>query len=181
MNNNAVIDISALEPKWYVVFTFSGYENIVKDNILKMIEKNNLQERILDIQTPTEEVVEEKNGKRVIVERKMFPCYVLLKMRYANDLWHLIVNTRGVTSFVGPQGKPTPLDEDDIKRMRLEKVTIESDYKRGDKVQVVDGPLQGFIGDVEEVDAPNQKIRVCVSMFGRQTPVELELIQVEKL
>jgi transcriptional antiterminator NusG len=179
--SNTEIDYNALEPKWYVVFTFSGYENIVKDNILKMIEKNNLQERVLDIQIPTEEVVEDKNGKRVIVERKMFPCYVLLKMRYANDLWHMIVNTRGVTSFVGPQGKPTPLDEDDIKRMRLEKVTIESDYKRGDKIQVAEGPLQGFIGEVEEVDAANQKIRVSVSMFGRQTPVELELIQVEKL
>jgi len=175
------IDISTLEPKWYVVFTFGGYENIVKDNLIKMIEKNNLQERILDIQIPTEEVVEDVKGKRVIVERKMFPCYVLLKMRYANDLWHLIVNTRGVTSFVGPQGKPTALDEDDIKRMRLEKVTIDSDYRVGDKVQVVEGPLQGFIGEVEEVDAPNQKIRVSVSMFGRQTPVELELIQVDKL
>ena len=108
------INIEALEPKWYVVFTFSGYENIVQDNLLKMIEKNNLQDRILDIQIPVEDVVEDKNGKRVVVQRKMFPCYVLLKMKYANDLWHLIVNTRGVTSFVGPQGKPTALDEEDI-------------------------------------------------------------------
>jgi len=175
------INIEALEPKWYVVFTFGGYENIVKDNLLKMIEKNNLQERIIDIQIPVEDVVVEKNGKRVVVQQKMFPCYVLLKMKYANDLWHLIVNTRGVTSFVGPQGKPTALDEDDIKRMRLEKVTVESNYKVGDKVQVVDGPLQGFIGEVEQVDLSNRKIRVSVSMFGRQTPVELELIQIEKL
>lgn len=175
------IDYNSIEPKWYVVFTFSGYENIVQDNLWKMVEKNNLQERILDIQIPIEDVVEEKNGKRKVVQRKMFPCYVLLKMRYANDLWHLIVNTRGVTSFVGPQGKPTPLDEDDIKRMRLEKVAVESDYKVGDKVQVVEGPLQGFIGEVEEIDLSNQKIRVSVSMFGRQTPVELELIQIEKL
>ena len=176
-----IINIEALEPKWYVVFTFGGYENIVKDNLLKMIEKNNLQERIIDIQVPVEDVVVEKNGKRVIVQQKMFPCYVLLKMKYANDLWHLIVNTRGVTSFVGPQGKPTALDEDDIKRMRLEKVTVESNYKVGDKVQVVDGPLQGFIGEVEQIDLSNRKIRVSVSMFGRQTPVELELIQIEKL
>jgi len=176
-----IVNIEALEPKWYVVFTFSGYENIVKDNLLKMIEKNNLQERIIDIQIPVEDVVEEKNGKRVIVQRKMFPCYVLLKMKYANDLWHLIVNTRGVTSFVGPQGKPTALDEDDIKRMRLEKVAVESNYKVGDKVQVVDGPLQGFIGEVEQIDLNSRKIRVSVSMFGRQTPVELELIQIEKL
>jgi transcriptional antiterminator NusG len=179
--NETPLDISAIDPKWYVVFTFSGYEKIVRDNILKMIEKNNLQERILDIQIPMEDAVEEKNGKRVIVQRKMFPCYVLLKMRYANDLWHLIVNTRGVTSFVGPQGKPTPLDEDDIKRMRLETVTVESNYKKGDKVQVVEGPLSGFIGEVEEIDAANQKLRVVVSMFGRQTPVELEMIQIEKL
>jgi transcriptional antiterminator NusG len=175
------INIEALEPKWYVVFTFGGYENIVKDNLLKMIEKNNLQERIIDIQIPVEDVVVEKNGKRVVVQQKMFPCYVLLKMKYANDLWHLIVNTRGVTSFVGPQGKPTALDEDDIKRMRLEKVAVESNYKVGDKVQVVDGPLQGFIGEVEQIDLSNRKIRVSVSMFGRQTPVELELIQIEKL
>jgi len=176
-----VVDIETLETKWYVVFTFSGYENIVKDNLLKMIEKNNLQERIIDIQIPVEDVVVEKNGKRVVVQQKMFPCYVLLKMKYANDLWHLIVNTRGVTSFVGPQGKPTALDEDDIKRMRLEKVAVESNYKVGDKVQVVDGPLQGFIGEVEQIDLSNRKIRVSVSMFGRQTPVELELIQIEKL
>ena len=175
------INIEALEPKWYVVFTFGGYENIVKDNLLKMIEKNNLQERIIDIQIPVEDVVVEKNGKRVVVQQKMFPCYVLLKMKYANDLWHLIVNTRGVTSFVGPQGKPTALDEEDIKRMRLEKVAVESNYKVGDKVQVVDGPLQGFIGEVEQIDLSNRKIRVSVSMFGRQTPVELELIQIEKL
>ena len=175
------IDIESLETKWYVVFTFSGYEQIVKDNLLNIIEKNNLHDRILDIQIPVEDVVEEKNGKRKIVQRRMFPCYVLLKMKYANDLWHLIVNTRGVTSFVGPQGKPTALEEDDIKRMRLEKVAVESNYKPGDKVQVIDGPLQGFIGEVEHIDANNQKLRVSVSMFGRQTPVELEMIQIEKL
>ena len=176
------IDISTLEPKWYVVFTFSGYENIVRDNLLKLIEKNDLQERILEIQIPVEDVVEEKNGKRKIVQRRMFPCYVLLKMRYANDLWHMIVNTRGVTSFVGPQGRPTPLEEEDIKRMRLEKVVaVVSAYKVGDKVQVIDGPLQGFIGEVEEVDANNHKVRASVSMFGRQTPVELEMTQIEKL
>jgi transcriptional antiterminator NusG len=174
--------INGIEPRWYAIYTYSGHENKVKENLLKLIDKNGLHDRIMDIQIPVENVIEEKNGKRKSVERKMFPCYVLLKMRYKNDLWHMIVNTRGVTSFVGPQGRPTSLDDEDIKRMRLEKVTnFESDYRAGDRVQVIEGPLQGFIGTVEEIDNTNKKLRVLVSMFGRNTPVELDMIQIEKL
>ncbi len=102
-------------------------------------------------------------------------------MRYTNDMWHLITGTRGVTSFVGPLGRPQPLTEEEIRRMRLENVVVEVDFAAGDKVKVVSGPLEGFIGEVEEVDAHNQKCRVCISMFGRQTPVELDLVQIEKL
>lgn len=167
--------------KWYVLHTYTGYENIVKSNLEKLIEKNNLSDRIFDIQVPVEDVVEEKNGKRKVVERKMFPCYVLVKMDYTNDMWHLITGTKGVTGFVGPQGRPMPLNEDEIRRMRLEKVTVIIDIAVGDKVKVVNGPLEGFIGDIESIDAGNSKCRVMVSMFGRQTPVELEIVQVEKI
>ena len=168
-------------PQWYVVYTYTGYESIVKDSLEKLIEKNALQERILEIQIPLEDVIEEKNGKRKVVQRKKFPCYVMLKMRYTNDMWHLITGTRGVISFVGPQGKPLPLTEDEIRRMHLEQVTVEVNYKAGDKIKVVEGPLEGFIGDIIEIDAHNKKCRVNVAMFGRITPVELDLIQIGKL
>lgn len=174
-------DLSKMTPQWYVVYTYTGYENIVKDSLEKMIEKNGLQERILDIQIPMEDVIEEKNGKRKVVERKKYPCYVMLKMRYTNDMWHLINDTRGVVSFVGPQGKPLPLTEDEIRRMHLEKVIVEVDFVAGDKVKVIEGPLEGFIGDIIEIDLNNGKCRVNVSMFGRITPVELDLVQVGKL
>ena len=169
------------EAKWYVLHTFSGYENMVQDNLYKVIEKNNLQEDILEVQIPMEDTIEEKNGKRKVVQRKMFPCYVLIKMRYRDSLWHTIVNTRGVTGFVGPAGRPLPLTADEIRRMRLEKVNVDIKVNVGDKVKVVVGPLEGFAGDVIEVDAENQKCKVMVSMFGRQTPVELDFAQIETL
>ncbi|MCL2751482.1 MAG: transcription termination/antitermination protein NusG [Firmicutes bacterium] len=174
-------DIAAMEPKWYCLFTYTGYENIVKDSLDKLIEKNGLADRILDIQIPIEDVIEEKNGKRKVVQRKKFPCYVMLKMRYTNDMWHLITGTRGVISFVGPQGRPLPMTEDEIRRMRLEEVAVDIDFKAGDKVKVDEGPLEGFIGDITEIDVHNKKCRVNVSMFGRVTPVELDLLQVSRL
>lgn len=174
-------DILAMEPKWYCVFTYTGYENIVKDSLEKLIEKNGLQERILDIQIPLEDVIEERNGKRKVVQRKKFPCYVMLKMRYTNDMWHLITNTRGVISFVGPQGRPLPMTEEEIRRMRLETVAINMDFAVGDKVRVTEGPLESFIGEIIELDVHNSKCRVNVSMFGRTTPVELEVLQISRL
>ena len=169
------------EAKWYVLHTFSGYENMVQDNLYKVIEKNNLQEDILEVQIPMEDTIEEKNGKRKVVQRKMFPCYVLIKMRYRDSLWHTIVNTRGVTGFVGPAGRPLPLTADEIRRMRLEKVNVDLKVNVGDKVKIISGPLADFVGDVQEVDAENQKCKVMVSMFGRQTPVELDFAQIETL
>lgn len=167
--------------KWYVLHTYSGYENMVRDNLKMVFEKNNLLDRLSDITIPMEDVVEEKNGKRKIVQRRMFPCYVLIKMDYNNDMWHMITNTRGVTGFVGPQGRPLPLTEDEIRRMHLEKVVVETDLKVGDKVKVTQGPLDGFVGTLDSIDAANSKCKVVVSMFGRETSVDLELYQIERL
>ena len=167
------------EAKWYVLHTFSGYENMVQDNLYKVIEKNNLEEDILEVQIPMEDTIEEKNGKRKVVQRKMFPCYVLVKMRYQDNLWHTIVNTRGVTGFVGPAGRPLPLTQEEIRKMRLEKVNVDIKVNVGDKVKIMSGPLESFVGDVQEVDNVEQKCKVTVSMFGRLTPVELDFGQIE--
>ena len=167
------------ETKWYVVHTFSGYENMVLINLNKTIENNNLQDIILDVKIPMEDVIEEKNGKKKVVQRKMFPCYVLVKMRYTDNLWHTIVNTRGVTGFCGPAGRPLALTEDEIKRMRLEKINVDIKVNVGDKVKIMSGPLESFVGDVQEVDNVEQKCKVTVSMFGRLTPVELDFGQIE--
>lgn len=167
------------EPKWYVLHTFSGYENLVQSNLYKTIEKHQLQDYIIEVKIPMEEAIEEKNGKKKVVERKMFPCYVLLKMRYTDDLWHTIVNTHGVTGFVGPAGRPLPLTDDEVRKMGLEKITIDLKVEVGNKVKVVTGPLEGFVGDVLSVDTVNQKCKVSVEMFGRQTPVDLDYGQIE--
>lgn len=166
------------DAKWYVLHTYSGYENMVKDNLEMVFNKNNMQDRLFEITIPMEDVVEEKNGKRKIVQRKMFPSYVLIKMVYDNSMWHMIVRTRGVTGFVGPQGRPIPLSEEEIRRMHLEKLVVDTDFKVGDKVTVTDGPLEGFVGDIEALDALNGKVKVMVSMFGRLTPVDLEMYQI---
>ena len=168
-----------VEPKWYVVHTFSGYENMVLDNLYNVVEKNGLQEEILEVKIPMEDVIEEKNGKRKVVQRKMFPCYVLVKMRYTDGLWHTIVNTRGVTGFVGPAGRPLPLTQEEIVRMKLEKVNVDIKVAVGDKIKITSGPLEGFVGDVVNVDTENQKCKVTVSMFGRLTPVEVDFGQIE--
>ncbi len=173
------MSVNLEDAKWFVLHTYSGYENMVKDNLEMVFTKNNMRDRLVEITIPMEDVVEEKNGKRKIVQRKMFPCYVLIKMVYDNSMWHMIVNTRGVTGFVGPQGRPIPLTEDEIKRMHLEKIVVDTNFSIGDKVNVVDGPLEGFIGEIESIDVPNGKCKVIVSMFGRQTPVDLELSQIE--
>jgi len=152
---------------------------MVLDNLYKCIKKNNLEEQILEVKIPMEEVIEEKNGKKKVVERKMFPCYVLLKMRYTDNLWHTIVNTRGVTGFVGPQGRPLPLTDEEIVKMRLEKVNIDIKVEVGNKVKVTSGPLDGFVGDVVSVDNVEQKCRVNVEMFGRPTAVDLDFAQIE--
>lgn len=172
------MSVNPEDAKWYVLHTYSGYENMVKENLEIVFKKNNMQDRLIDVIIPVEDVVEEKGGKRKVVQRKMFPCYVLVKMVYDNSMWHMIVHTRGVTGFVGPQGRPISLNEDEVRRMRLEKVVVSTEFKVGDRVTVTDGPLEGFVGEIETIDTENSKVKVIVSMFGRLTPVDLELYQI---
>lgn len=169
------------EPKWYVIHTLSGYENMALDGLNKCIAKNNLQDKIMEVKIPMEDVIEEKNGKKKVVQKKKYPCYVMLKMRYDDKLWHTIVNTRGVTGFCGPQGRPLPLTDDEVRKMNLEKIVVDIKVNVGDKVKVVSGPLDGFVGEVQSIDAENQKCKVVVEMFGRDTNVELDYSQIEQL
>ncbi|HOO22558.1 MAG TPA: transcription termination/antitermination protein NusG [Clostridia bacterium] len=168
--------------KWYIIHVYSGYEAKVKDNLLKMIENNNLQDYIFEVSFPVEEDIVEKNGKRKVVERKKFPGYVFVKMIYTDHIWYMVTNTRGVTGFVGPQGKAQSLTQEEIKRMGLEKISTEDfDIMPGDNVRVVSGALETFLGIVESVSMEKQKVKVIVQMFGRQTPVELDFNQIEKI
>ena len=170
------------EVRWYVIHVYSSYESVVRSNLEKMIENNDLQDYIFEIAIPVEEDIVEKNGKRKIVEKKKFPGYVFLKMIYTDQLWYMITNTRGVTGFVGPQGKALPLTNEEIKRMGLEKISVEDfDIAVGDNVKVISGALETFLGTVDEIYADKQKVRVIVQMFGRQTPVELDFNQIEKI
>ena len=170
----------AEEARWYVVHTYSGYENKVASNLEKTVENRQMQELIQEIRVPTEKVTEiTDTGKRKEVERKIFPGYVLIKMIMTDESWYAVRNIRGCTGFVGPSSKPIPLTDDEVSRLGIEKREVETSYKVGDSVNIVDGPLEGFIGTVEEMDVEKNRIRVTVSMFGRETPVELELDQVE--
>ena len=176
-----MIDTSKLdEPRWYVLHTFTGYEAMAVDNLNKCIAKNNLQDYILEVKIPMETVIEEgKNGKKKAVERKLFPCYILIKMRYTDSLWHTIVNSRGVTGFVGPQGRPLPLTDEEVKKMKLEPVVVDIKVQAGDKVKMTSGALDGFVGTVLSVDAESSKCKVEVEMFGRPTPVDVDFAQIE--
>ena len=176
-----MIDTSKLDdPRWYVLHTFTGYEAMAVDNLNKCIAKNNLQDYILEVKIPMETVIEEgKNGKKKAVERKLFPCYILIKMRYTDSLWHTIVNSRGVTGFVGPQGRPLPLTDEEVKKMKLEPIVIDIKVEAGNKVKMTSGALDGFVGTVLSVDAEGSKCKVEVEMFGRPTPVDVDLSQIE--
>jgi transcriptional antiterminator NusG len=166
--------------KWYVAHTYSGYENAVKTAIEKFVANRHLEDKILDIQIPMETVTEiTEEGKSKEVERKVFPGYVLVKMIMTDDTWHLIRNIRGVTGFVGSANNAIPLTEEEVQALGMEKHEIVVLYKVGDQVKITDGPLATFIGTVDEIDAEKNKVCVVVSMFGRETPVELELDQVE--
>lgn len=170
------------EAKWYVLHTFSGYENVAKENLEIVIDKFNLTKRIFEIVIPMEDVVEEKNGKRKVVTRKLMPGYILVKMIYGDDIWHAVTRTRGITGFVGPKGRPLHLTEEEIRKMHLERLTvIDINIAPNDKVEVLEGPLNEFIGTVISVDAASAKCRVMVEMFGRETPVDLSLTQIRKI
>lgn len=169
------------EAKWYVVHTYSGYENKVATNLETIVENRKLQDWIQEIHVPTETVVEIKDNKKHEVERKIFPGYVLVKMVMTDDSWYVVRNTRGCTGFVGPNGKPIPLSDEEVAALGVEKREIEVNYAVGDTVRITDGPLENFSGIVDELDLDKNKVRVTISMFGRETPVELELDQAERL
>lgn len=166
--------------KWYVVHTYSGYENTVKATIEKYVENRGMQSLIHEISIPLETVTEITDNGPKEVERKVFPGYVLVKMVMTDDAWYIIKNVRGVTGFVtSGSTKPTPLTEDEVIQLGVEKREIVVGYKVGDTVRIMDGPLTSFSGIVEELDVEKNRVRVTVSMFGRETPVDLELDQVE--
>ena len=169
------------QPCWYILHTYSGYEMMVKDSLFRLVENNNLQDQIFDVKIPMEQTIEEKNGKRKVVERKLLPCYVFIKMIYSNQLWYLVTNTRGVTGFVGPQGRPIPMKDEEIRKMRLEDVVVDADFAVGDTVNIDAGPLAGFDGVITELNDMAQKAKVNIQMFGRSTDVEVEYIQIKKI
>ena len=167
--------------RWYVVHTYSGYENTVKATIEKTVESRQLQDQILAISIPLETVTEiTESGVSKTYDRKVFPGYVLIKMVYSDDTWHVVKNIRGVTSFVGTSSNdPIPLTEDEVYAMGVEKKEIIVNYAVGDIVRILDGPLSGFTGTVDNIEIDKNAVSVVVSMFGRETPVEFELDQVE--
>ena len=167
--------------KWYVVHTYSGYEKKVADTIQKTVKNRNLQELIFDVRIPMETVTEVSDTGTREVERKLFPGYVLVKMYMNDESWYIIRNTRGVTSFVGPESKPVPLTEKEIASMGIETIEVKLSYEVGDSVKVIDGPFDGSIGTVTEISLPKGTVMVNVSMFGRETPVELSFNQVASL
>lgn len=166
---------------WYVVHTYSGYENKVAQNLMTIVENRRLQELIQEVKVPTEIVAEVKDGKARDVERKLFPGYVLVKMVMTDDSWYIVRNTRGVTGFVGPSSKPIPLTAEEVEGLGVDVSEAKMDYAVGDSVEVLSGPLEGFVGLVESIDQGAGKVNVKVSMFGRETPAELEFTQVKPI
>jgi transcription termination/antitermination protein NusG len=170
--------------KWYVIHTYSGYENKVKTNLEHRIQSMDVAHKIFRVVVPTEEEVEIKNGQRRTVQKKIFPGYVLVEMQLDDESWFVVRNTPGVTSFVGHGNTPTPLPDTEVqailKQMREEKPQVRITYNRGDRVKIIDGPFAEFLGTIDTVDDEKTKLRVLVSMFGRETPVELDFLQVEK-
>jgi transcriptional antiterminator NusG len=169
---------------WYVVHCYSGYENKVRHNLEQRIETMGMKDKIFDVVIPTEEEIEVKEGKRRTVERRVFPGYILVNMLLSEESWYVVRNTPGVTGFVGMGNTPTPLRPEEValivKRMEAEAPRIKVTYKQGERVRIVDGPFNDFRGTVSEIDMERAKVRVLVNFFGRETPVELDFLQVEK-
>ena len=170
------------EAKWYVVHTYSGYENKVASSLEAVIENRNLRDMIQDVRIPVETVVEIKDGKRKETENKLYPSYVFVKMVLTDETWYIVRNTRGVTGFVGASSqKPSPLSQKEVDAMGVESKKQTIDFAVGDNVEIADGPLAGFVGEVVEIDADAMKVKVNVSMFGRETLSELDLLQVKPI
>ncbi|MGN1044123.1 MAG: transcription termination/antitermination protein NusG [Acutalibacteraceae bacterium] len=167
------------EAKWYVVHTYSGYENKVASNLEKTIENRNIRDMIQEVKVPTEKVTEIKDGKERILERKVFPGYVLVKMILSDESWYIVRNIRGCTGFVGSSTKPIPLTAEEVKKLGVEVKSVKLSYDIGETVKIIDGPLANLTGKVENIDIDNKVVKLVVSMFGRETPAEANLDQIE--
>ena len=170
-----------LEPRWYVVHTYSGYENKVKTDLEKTVKNRELEEYFFEIVVPMEEQIEIKNGKKKTNLKKVFPGYVLVKMIVTEATWYIVRNTRGVTGFVGSGTDPIPLTEQEIRQMGFELPSVNVDYALGDSVSITGGSFDGFVGTVQEINKDKHKVKVLVSMFGRETPIEVDFSQVTKI
>lgn len=169
------------EANWYVVHTYSGYENKVKANIEKTIENRKLQDQILEVTVPMQDVVEVKNGSKKQVQKKMFPGYVLINMVMNDDTWYVVRNTRGVTGFVGPGSKPVPLTPEEMKPLGIKKPEVVIDFEVGDTISVKSGVWEGTVGDITKIDPHKQMVTINVDMFGRETPVEISFTEIKKM
>jgi len=170
-----------LEPKWYVVHTYSGYENKVKTDLEKTVKNRELEDYFFEIVVPMEEQIEIKNGKKKTNLKKVFPGYVLVKMIVTEATWYIVRNTRGVTGFVGSGTDPIPLTEQEIRQMGFEIQNVNIDYTQGDSVSILGGSFDGYVGTVQEINKDKRKVKVLVSMFGRETPIEVDFSQVTKI
>lgn len=168
-------------PRWYVIHTYSGYENKVMMNLEKAIVNRGFEDVILEVKVPMDETIEVKNGKKKHVMKKMYPGYVMVKMILDDETWYVVRNTRGVTGFVGPGSKPIPLTDKEVRTMGIEDVQIKLDIEIGENVMVTSGPLESFIGVIKEVHPEKQKVKVIVSMFGRDTVVDLDFVQIKRI
>lgn len=169
------------KPYWYVVHTYSGYENKVKANLEKAIHNRGFEDIILEVKVPMEETIEVKNGKKKHVMKKMYPGYVMVKMILDDETWYVVRNTRGVTGFVGPGSKPIPLTDKEVRAMGVENIPIKLSVEVGENVMVTSGPLESFVGVIKEVNPEKQKVKVVVSMFGRDTLVDLDFVQIKRI
>ncbi len=174
-------DVKDKSPKWYVIHTYSGYENKVKTDLEKTVKNRELEDFFFEIVVPMEEQIEIREGKRKTNLKKVFPGYVLIKMIVTEETWYIVRNTRGVTGFVGSGTDPIPLTDEEIRNMGFEEIPVNIDYDVNDSVRVLNGPLETFVGTVQEINKEKGKVKVLVSMFGRETPVELEFSQVQKV
>jgi len=178
---NGLPEVVSTEPRWYVVHTYSGYENKVKANIEKAVENRGMHELILEVDVPMQDEVEEKNGQKHTVKRKTYAGYVFIKMIMNDETWYVVRNTRGVTSFVGPGSKPVPLTDDEVRNMGIEQTTVKFDFEIGESVEVASGPFKNSIGTIKEINEGKHTLIVNLSIFGRETPVELDYTQLEKI
>lgn len=169
------------EARWYVVHTYSGYENKVKDSIQKTVLNRGMQDRILEVEVPLEDSVEEKNGRQVVVQRKVFPGYVLINMIMTDDTWYVVRNTRGVTGFVGPGSKPVALSDEEVRKLGISSAQFKIDVELGESVQIMNGPFEGSVGEVTEIRPQDGIVVVALSIFGRETPVEISFEHIKKI